>query len=342
MSENTIRRTNHVMDYARCAFVDVPPGGSMGPSRGGYLGIGVDDYGHVVMGEVLVEADEPPRFAEASRWSGGPALTRVTPERLEPFLDGGRASKGMGSFVIAGPQSPQGQAQLRVRGDDLNAALHVLQKPAAWLQPGDAVLVHDIDAQLIAQPKEGTGRHSTQVQEAGRDAMKIDGQWFDVSTRHSLRTLQGDELKTAFSTTTIGGDHPYGDLDNEINAKLYLLTEEIEDWKTSGAAPSPQVTKYTDIARHHVLQTIDTESEHLSEPGHLHRSAQQLARRSNYLGGHLEAVQTISRAHQLAQQQQDTAPSSRRALTRRPPAPRAPRRSFVAPEQPVLQDEPSF
>lgn len=341
MSENITRRTNHVLDYTRTAFVDVPPGGSMGPARGGYLGIGVDDDGHVVMGEVLFEGDGLPRFAEASRWSGGPALTRVDPERLEPFLDGGRAAKGMGSFVIAGPQTPQGQAQLRVRGDDLNAALHVLEKPTAWLQPGDAVLVHDIDAQLIAQPQEGTGRHGTQVQEVSGDGMKIDGQWFDASSTRSLRSRQSDELKVAVSTTTIGGDHPYGSLDNEINAKLYLLTEEIEGWKKPGEAPSPQVDKYADIARHHVLQAIDTESEHLSEPGHLHRSAKQLARRSNYLGGHLESAQTISRAQQLAQQQ-SAAPSSRRTLTRRPPAPRAPRRSFTAPEQPVLQDEPSL
>lgn len=197
MSENTVHPVAHVMDYTHCAFVDVRPGREMGPARGGYLGIGVDDDGHVVMGEVLFEDDGLPRFAEASRWSGGPALTRVGPERLEPFLDGGRAAKGMGSFVIAGPQTPQGQAQLRVRGDDLNAALHVLEKPVAWLQPGDAVLVHDVDAQLIAQPQEGTGRHGTQVQEVSGDGMKIDGQWFDASSTRSLRSRQSDELKVA-------------------------------------------------------------------------------------------------------------------------------------------------
>lgn len=208
-----------VTDYTRVDFND--PRSVEPRTRSGFFGVGVDETGAVVAGATQPDRDRPGRH----RFTG----STVSAAALQSFGDGDWA--GSRSNFLRLDDTRQ------LRGDQVRRCLHELRRPEQALQVGDAVMIGGVE----------TDRPFDAIVFAREDdRLFAGGDWYDA---------EGVELTGGphelVSTTTMDGAQPCGELNGQINARMYLMRDRIEQWNPHNpqmAAKAEMWTKRLDLA----------------------------------------------------------------------------------------------
>lgn len=213
-----------VIDYTRVDFDDPR---SVEPSRHpGFFGVGLDETGAVVAGRTEPDRDRPGRHRFA-----GPTISA---EALGRFGEGGWAGSRSNFLQLDDAR--------RLRGDKVARCLHELRKPEQLLQVGDAVMIDGVEADRPFDAR-------VLVREG--DRLFAGGDWYDADGTD----LTGGPHEL-ISTTTMAGDQPYGELNGQINARMFLIRDRVEQWNPH----NPQMAAKAGAWR----QRLDTTSQELA------------------------------------------------------------------------------